>query len=88
MRVEFDDDDIDRLAARVAAKLQQPQRTSPWLTAPEAAEYLRCSLSRVRKLTMLGDLPCHKDGSRVLYRIEELDSFVGSGGASANTTSQ
>ena len=53
----------------------------PWLTAPEAAAYLRCPLSRVRKLTMTGELPCEHDGRRVLYHRDELDQFVRSGGA-------
>jgi excisionase family DNA binding protein len=55
--------------------------TSPWLSANEAAAYLRCPLSRVRKLTMTGDLPHEHDGRRVLYHRDELDSFIRSGGA-------
>ena len=58
-----------------------PERRSPWLSAPEAAEYLGCPVSRIRKLTMTGELPCHRDGRRVLYRREELDEFVRGGGA-------
>lgn len=54
---------------------------SPWMTAKEAAEYLRCPLSRVRKLTMTGDLPVYRDGRRVLYRREELCAYVVAGGA-------
>lgn len=54
---------------------------SPWLIASEAAIYLGCSLSRVRKLTMTRELPHHKEGSRVLYRRDELDAFVLNGGA-------
>jgi excisionase family DNA binding protein len=64
----------DRVATRVGAR-------SPWLGADEAAEYLRCKLSRVRKLTMTRELPVHHDGSRVLYRREELDDFIRAGGA-------
>lgn len=54
---------------------------SPWLTAGEAAAYLACPESRIRKLTMTGELPCHRDGRRVLYRREELDAYVFAGGA-------
>lgn len=54
---------------------------SPWLKAHEAAAYLRCSLSRVRKLTSTRDLPHEKDGSRVLYHRDALDQFVRNGGA-------
>jgi excisionase family DNA binding protein len=55
---------------------------SPWLSADEAAAYLRCPLSRVRKLTSTRDLPCYRDGRRVLYHRDELDGFVRDGGAS------
>lgn len=54
---------------------------SPWLSAKEAASYLRCPLSRVRKLTVTRDLPHEKDGRRVLYRRDDLDAFIRSGGA-------
>lgn len=54
---------------------------TPWMTAQEAAEYLRCPLSRIRKLTMTGDLPHEKDGRRVLYERSKLDEFVRGGGA-------
>lgn len=65
----------------LAAIIQAVRVNSPWLTAPEAAAYLGCSLSRVRKLTMVHELPHQKDGSRVLYRREQLDAFVMAGGA-------
>lgn len=54
---------------------------TPWLTAAEAAQYLRCSLSRVRKLTMTREIPHEKDGSRVVYHREALDGFIRAGGA-------
>jgi hypothetical protein len=36
----------------------------------------------LRKLTMQGLIPAHPDGRRVLYRRDELDAHVASGGAS------
>jgi excisionase family DNA binding protein len=54
---------------------------SPWLNAPEAADYLRCKLSRVRKLTMTGELPVERDGRRVLYHRDRLDEYIRNGGA-------
>jgi len=54
---------------------------SPWLSAEQAAAYLQCPLSRVRKLTMTGDLPHEHDGRRVLYHRDELDKYVRAGGA-------
>jgi excisionase family DNA binding protein len=66
----------ERVAMRVAAR-------SPWLSAREAADYLACPLSRVRKLTMTRELPAHHDGRRALYRREELDDFIRAGGAAS-----
>ena len=88
VRVEFDDRVLDtlaeRLADRLAARLAPPgaPATTPWMSAQAAADYIGCSLSRVRKLTMLGDLPTHRDGGRVLYRRDDLDAYIRSGGAS------
>src|SRR4051794_2016560 len=88
IRIELDDRALDALADRLAAKLALRAAPSgapaatPWMSAQAAADYLGCSLSRVRKLTMLGDLPTHRDGARVLYRRDDLDGYIRSGGAS------
>lgn len=76
---------IERLAERVSEKLEAKQggSGSPWMNTKEAAEYLRCSPSRIRKLTMTGELPHEKDGSRNLYHRNQLYEFVLQGGASA-----
>jgi excisionase family DNA binding protein len=70
----------DQLTGRVAARIGSG---SPWLTAAAAARYLACPESRIRKLTMTGELPCHRDGRRVLYRRDELDAYVRNGGAAS-----
>jgi len=88
MRLELNDSALDalaeRLADKLAARLAPPgvHAATPWMGAQAAADYIGCSLSRVRKLTMLGDLPTHRDGGRVLYRRDDLDSYIRSGGAS------
>jgi excisionase family DNA binding protein len=69
---------LERLRSLIGAG---GQSASPWLTAAEAAAHLACPESRIRKLTMTGELPCHRDGRRVLYRREELDAYVRAGGA-------
>jgi excisionase family DNA binding protein len=86
VRLELPDQLLDDLADAVAARLaereaQQAGRSSPWLSAEQAADYLACPISRVRKLTMTRELPAHRDGRRVLYRREELDAYVRHGGA-------
>jgi excisionase family DNA binding protein len=88
VRLEFDERVLDTLADRLAdklvARLASPgaPASTPWMSAQAAADYIGCSLSRVRKLTMLGDLPTHRDGARVLYRRDDLDAYIRSGGAS------
>jgi len=84
LRLELDDHALDALADKLAARLADRLDSnggSPWLNAQQAADYLGCSVSRVRKLTMTGELPVHRDGARTLYRRDELDQFVLSGGA-------
>lgn len=85
LRIGFDDDALDRLAEAIATRIGrgEPAQSSPWLTAQRAADYLGCSLSRIRTLTVTGDLPCHRDGSRPLYHRDELDAYVRNGGAKA-----
>ncbi len=78
----IDERALDAIAQRVAslviAQLERSDR-SPWLNADEAAEYLRCPVSRIRKLTMTSELPAHRDGRRVLYRRDDLDAYVREG---------
>jgi excisionase family DNA binding protein len=74
---------LEQLADLIAARAntRTTNSESPWLTADEAAEYLRCSVSRVRTLTLTGQLPHHRDGRRPLYHRDELDAYVRAGGA-------
>jgi excisionase family DNA binding protein len=58
----------DLVAAKVAARVDGASTaSSPWMTADGAANYLGCSVSRVRTLTVTGYLPHHRDGRRPLY---------------------
>jgi excisionase family DNA binding protein len=83
--LQLSDEFLDAPATAVAEKLAGGVPTSSssrWITAAEAADYLRCSMARVRRLTGYGGLPSHRDGARVLYRQDELDRFVVNGGES------
>ncbi len=44
---------------------------SPWMTRKEATACLRLPVSRLEKDRRI---PCHRDGGRVLYHRNELDS--------------
>ncbi len=69
-------DEVRRLLAAELAAVR-----SPWLNAVDAADYIRCPVSRVRKLTSQGVLPKHQDGGRVLYHRDDLDAYIRKGGA-------
>jgi excisionase family DNA binding protein len=84
LRLSVPDDLVDTIATAVVAKLAEGAAgvaSSPWLNAQGVADYLGCSISRVRTLTMTGDLPVHRDGSKPLYHRDELDAYVRNGGA-------
>lgn len=72
----------DRVAALVLAGLKPDGSASqsPYLTIPEAAEYLRCSRQRVDDLLSQRRLTRHKDGSRTLVSRAELDRYMGGSG--------
>jgi excisionase family DNA binding protein len=66
----------DRLAPRLAQRLGQPNSTSPWLNADDAAGYLACSRDRLYDLVQVGKLKPSRDGRRLLFRSGELDAYL------------
>ncbi|MHC4469527.1 MAG: helix-turn-helix domain-containing protein [Planctomycetota bacterium] len=52
------------------------QASDRYLTAPEAAAYMKVSLSWLRKKTASGELPHSKLGHRVVYDREDLDEYI------------
>ena len=50
--------------------------TTRYLSAPEAAHYLRISLAWLRKATRKRDVPSFKIGARVVYDRVDLDAYV------------
>lgn len=82
IEIHIDDHALDRLAEQIADRLNQTNGArTPWMDAHQAATYLGCPVSRVRKLTSTGELPVHRDGRRTLYRRDDLDDYVLGGGA-------
>jgi excisionase family DNA binding protein len=80
--LHLDDDGVERLAAAIARRLQGRLGAggTPWLNADEAAAYIGAPISRIRQLTMGGEIPVHRDGRRVLYHRDELDRWLLDGG--------
>jgi len=76
LAIKLPDDFVEEVASRVADLLRPWQSESPWLTRPEAAQYLRVSLSKLEKDKTV---PSHKVGGRVLYNKTELDECIRSG---------
>jgi excisionase family DNA binding protein len=73
------DDAVERVALRVAELLAgqlAPADRSPWLDVGEAAGYLRCKPKRIYDLVSQRRIPVHRDGSRVLFRRDELDAYL------------
>jgi excisionase family DNA binding protein len=66
---------LEAIAQRAAEILldRNANGGSPWLTRSEAADYLRLPNSRLEKDRTI---PCHREGRRVLYHRDELDSHV------------
>ncbi|HUR85467.1 MAG TPA: excisionase family DNA-binding protein [Solirubrobacteraceae bacterium] len=54
------------------------------MNAEQAADYIAAPLSRIRKVTMTGELRSYADGRRRLYRRDDLDAFIRNGGASTH----
>ncbi|OAI56164.1 hypothetical protein AYO48_00040 [Gaiella sp. SCGC AG-212-M14] len=70
----------DAALAEIAAALPNTEpaaEPSPYMTVPEAAEYLRCSRQRVDDLLSQGRLQRVKDGARTLIRRSDLEAHLG-----------
>lgn len=69
---------IDAIADQVAHRVAEllPDRPEPYLDVEGAAEYLACAPKRVYDLKAQGRLAHHRDGSRLLFRREDLDAAL------------
>jgi len=74
---------IREIAAAVADELERrggmTVPISPYLTVDEAAKYFRCERQRVYDLVHAGDLEPRRDGRRLLFTREQLDSYLAGG---------
>ena len=71
------DELIEELAERTADKVIErlPQVPEPYLDVEGAAAYLACGPHRIYDLRRQG-LRHYKDGSRLLFRREDLDAWL------------
>lgn len=69
------------VAQRLQERLPLAQPSSPWLSgAAKAADYIDSGVGRVYDLVSVGQIPVHRDGSRLLFHRDELDAWVRTGG--------
>jgi excisionase family DNA binding protein len=76
LALTLSDEALEAIAARAAELVIEKlgsQNGSPWMTRPQAADYLALPVSRLEKDRTI---PCHRDGRRVLYHRDELDRFL------------
>ena len=66
----------ERLAPLLTTRLGAREQGSPWLNAEDAALYLACSRDRLYDLVQIGKLKPSRDGRRLLFRREDLDSHL------------
>jgi excisionase family DNA binding protein len=76
---ELDEDALDRLARALAPRFAEmfDGVAGPWLNVDEAATYLRCARQRVYDLVHAGALTPHRDGRRLLFHRDDLDTYLG-----------
>ena len=75
LRFEVPDELVEAIAERVAERIERP--AEPWLDVKQAAAYIAAPESRVYDLVSQGRVECRRDGRRVLFRREWLDTAMG-----------
>lgn len=84
LRLEMDEELIERIAARAAELVGERSASSPedgWLRGAERiAAYIDAPRSRVYALVSARRIPVHHDGSALIARRSELDRWLVQGG--------
>jgi len=70
-------DHLDRIDQRLS--VIEEQQNSPWMTIQEAAQYVRLSVSKIRKLVRTDSIPYRRlpgDKSKVIFSRRSLDLWL------------
>jgi excisionase family DNA binding protein len=70
----------ERAADLVAERIDAAVEPEGWVGVDVAAKDLACPKSRVYALASAGCIPHAKDGSRLLFKRSQLDTWVQAGG--------
>lgn len=73
---------VEAVAARAAELVAErlEAKPEPYIALEQAAAYLACPRSRIYSLVSAERIPVHRDGSRLLFRASELDTWLENGG--------
>jgi len=79
--VTLSDVQLECIAERAAELVAERQAASAssWLDAKGAADYIAAPVGRVHDLVQLRKLTPRRDGRRLLFRREELDTYLEDG---------
>lgn len=84
LRLEIDEELIEQLAERVAQLIGERPAVAPadgWLRGAERiAAYIDAPRSRVYALVSARRIPVHHEGSALIARRSELDTWLAHGG--------
>jgi excisionase family DNA binding protein len=70
------DDALRELADALRPYLGGSDGPEPWVGVAEAAAHLGCKPQRVYNLVHARAIPHRKDGSRLLFRLSDLDDWL------------
>jgi hypothetical protein len=78
---ELDDEDLDRLAERLAPRLENRLTPTRWIRgAKQIGQYIDAPRSRVYGLMVEGAIPAYHDGAHLVAHKDELDRWLKGGG--------
>ena len=77
---------LEVIVEQVAERLTHRERVvaEPWVGVPEAAAHLGCKPQRIHDLVCRrasSGIPHAKEGSRLLFKLSQLDRWIEGGGA-------
>ena len=76
----------ERIALAVSSITQDAEHTANgYLNTREAAEYIGSPRSRLYDLVALGDLIPHRDGTRLKFTKDQLDTYMHGGNGDTGT---
>jgi hypothetical protein len=85
IEVQLTDEDVDRIARRVAERIgASAMRVEQWLDVAGAATHLALTEDGVRGLVKRRQIPFHRtENSRLRFAVTELDHWVRTGSCAA-----